>query len=77
MSVPIPPDRLRPAPVPGTATDLYDTLSEALRTRPRHAGEAYAVLHEADRLLSLLDAHLRAGGPLPEPWRTAGGRRER
>ncbi|MFE6447656.1 hypothetical protein [Nocardiopsis dassonvillei] len=75
--MPIPPDRLRPAPVPGTATDLYDTLSEALRTRPRHAGEAYAALHEADRLLSLLDAHLRAGGPLPEPWRTAGGRRER
>ncbi|WP_249352061.1 hypothetical protein [Nocardiopsis akebiae] len=76
MSVPIPPDRPGPAPGPDTATDLYDTLSEALRTRPRHAGEAYTALHEADRLLSLLDTHLRAGGPLPEPWRTAGGRRD-
>lgn len=68
----IPPDLLGSAPAPDTATDLYDTLSEALRTRPRHAGEAYAALREADRLLSLLDAHLRAGGPLPEPWRLAG-----
>ncbi len=77
MSTPTPPSFLESAPGPDTATDLYDTLSEALRTRPRHAGEAYAALREADRLLSLLDAHLRAGGPLPEPWRTAGGRRER
>ncbi|WP_223839679.1 hypothetical protein [Nocardiopsis deserti] len=76
MSTPVPPDVLGPVSEPDTATDLYDTLSEALRTRPRHVGEAYAALREADRLLSLLDAHLRAGGPLPEPWRTAGGLRD-
>lgn len=50
-------------------TELYDSLSELLRSRPRHAGEAYGTLREADRLLSLLDSHLRVGGPLPEPWR--------
>lgn len=77
MSTPVPPGLLESEPGPDTATDLYDTLSEALRTRPRHVGEAYAALYEADRLLSLLDVHLRAGGALPAPWRTAGGRYER
>lgn len=49
-------------------TKLYDELSEALRTRPRHAGEAHEALRLADRLLSELDARLRGGEPLPEPW---------
>ncbi|PDP88441.1 hypothetical protein CQJ94_06535 [Glycomyces fuscus] len=71
MSTPLPPGPLEAVPGPDTATDLYDSLSEALRTRPRHAGEAYEALYEADRLLSLLDAHLREGGSLPEPWRSA------
>ncbi|WP_026122932.1 hypothetical protein [Nocardiopsis halotolerans] len=66
MSTPIPWSVLDP----DVATELYDSLSEALRARPRHAGEAYSALREADRLLSSLDAHLRAGGLLPEPWRS-------
>ena len=49
-------------------TKLYDELSEVLRTRPRHAGEAHETLWLADRLLSELDAHLRSGESLPEPW---------
>ena len=49
-------------------TKRYDELSEALRTRPRHAGEAHDILWRADRLLSELDARLRSGEPLPEPW---------
>ncbi|WP_285734568.1 hypothetical protein [Nocardiopsis sp. ATB16-24] len=53
-------------------TELYDSLSELLRSRPRHAGEGYGTLREADRLFSLLDSHLRAGGPPPEPWRCEG-----
>lgn len=52
-------------------TELYDSLSELLRSRPRHTG-AYGTLREADRLFSLLDSHLRAGGSLPEPWRREG-----
>ncbi|MBB6118374.1 hypothetical protein [Nocardiopsis algeriensis] len=52
-------------------TELYDQLSEVLRTRPRHAGEAYQLMREADRLLSTLDHHLRSGARLPEPWRQA------
>ncbi|GAB3693787.1 hypothetical protein GCM10028793_14200 [Nocardiopsis oceani] len=43
--------------------------SEPLRTRPRHAGEAYEALRLADRLLSELDACLRSGEEPPEPWR--------
>ncbi|MFD6950524.1 hypothetical protein A6A08_22470 [Nocardiopsis sp. TSRI0078] len=72
MSTPVP----RDAPGPDLPTGLYDSLSEALRSRPRHAGEAHAALREADRLLSLLDTHLRAGGLLPEPWRFAGSGRD-
>ena len=52
-----------------TADALYDALSEALRTRPRHAGQAHAIVQDADRLLSELDEHLRGGGVLPSPWR--------
>lgn len=51
------------------ATELYDALSEVLRTRPQHAGEAYGALREADRLLSELDRLLRRGEELPAPWR--------
>ncbi|OOC56058.1 MULTISPECIES: hypothetical protein [Nocardiopsis] len=68
MSTPLP----WGAPEPDLPTGLYDSLSEALRSRPRHAGEAHTALREADRLLSLLDTHLRAGGLPPEPWRFAG-----
>lgn len=50
-------------------TQIYDELSESLRTRPRHAGEAYEALRLADRLLSELDACLRSGEAPPEPWR--------
>lgn len=59
----------REAPDYPTADALYDALSEALRTRPRHAGEAHRVIREADRALGALDAHIREGGPLPSPWR--------
>lgn len=54
------------------ADALYDALSEILRSRPRHVGEAYQVIREADRLLSVLDTHLREGGTLPSPWRRCG-----
>ncbi|MBB6118251.1 hypothetical protein [Nocardiopsis algeriensis] len=56
----------------GDTTELYDQLSELLRIRPRHLGETYQALREADRLLSALDEQLRAGARLPEPWRRPG-----
>lgn len=56
-----------------TSDALYDALSEMLRIRPRHAGEAHRVIREADRLLTALDAHIKNGGPLPSPWRHGRG----
>ncbi|WP_150236426.1 hypothetical protein [Nocardiopsis quinghaiensis] len=51
------------------ADALYDALSEALRARPRHVGEAHEVIRSADRAMTALDEHLRGGGVLPSPWR--------
>ena len=49
-------------------TDVYDALSEALR-EDGGAPYAFAALRSACQEWKSLDAALRAGAPLPEPWR--------
>ncbi|USY19522.1 hypothetical protein NE857_30510 [Nocardiopsis exhalans] len=48
-------------------TDVYDRLSEALR-EDGGAPHAFAALRSACQEWKALDAALRAGSPLPEPW---------
>ncbi|GAA1459330.1 hypothetical protein NE857_26810 [Nocardiopsis exhalans] len=48
-------------------TDVYDRLSEALR-EDGGAPHAFTALRSACQEWKALDAALRAGAPLPEPW---------
>ena len=48
-------------------TDLYDRLSEALRTTGP-ASTCLEALRAACKLWHVLDVELRVSGALPEPW---------
>ncbi|GAA1459305.1 hypothetical protein [Nocardiopsis exhalans] len=48
-------------------TALYDSVSEALR-EVGGAAQSFAALRSACALWRRLDAELRSGSPLPEPW---------
>lgn len=48
---------------------LFDELSTALRHLPGNPAEALDVLRAADQAFDALHAWLRAGNPLPQPWR--------
>ncbi|WP_239647866.1 gluzincin family metallopeptidase [Nocardiopsis ganjiahuensis] len=48
-------------------TALYDSVSESLRVMGG-AAQSFVALRSACELLHKLDAELRAGAPLPEPW---------
>lgn len=48
-------------------TALYDSVSEALR-EVGGAAQSFAALRAACALWRRLDAALRSGAPLPEPW---------
>ncbi|MDA2806556.1 hypothetical protein [Nocardiopsis suaedae] len=61
----------RPDPATERADALYDAVSEALRERGRHVGERIAAQRTADAAFTALDEHLRSGGLLPTPWRSA------
>lgn len=51
------------------ADALFDGLSSALRHAPEDPGQALHTLRVADRAFDALHAWLRAGKPLPQPWR--------
>ena len=51
-------------------TWVYDALSEALR-ETGETGPVFTALREACRHWRTLEGLLRAGSPLPEPWRCA------
>ncbi|SIO90146.1 hypothetical protein [Nocardiopsis sp. JB363] len=48
---------------------LFDELSAALRHIPGDPAEATDALRTADQAFDALHAWLRAGNPLPQPWR--------
>ncbi|MGW9557449.1 hypothetical protein ACWGSK_23390 [Nocardiopsis sp. NPDC055551] len=55
---------------PQEQTDfLFDELSAALRHIPDDPAQALDALRVADRAFDALHAWLRAGKPLPQPWR--------
>ncbi|WP_017569124.1 hypothetical protein [Nocardiopsis halotolerans] len=58
------------------ADALFDELSSVLRHAPDEPDNAVNALRAADRAFDDLHAWLRAGNPLPGPWRRGRGLQE-